>query len=447
MKIDWRKISAVVGGLVILVAVGVLVEWLEFRNAEMKIQNENSTLEFPTNSEVTEDSRINTSTLNLVDDLLRGDYKNLRVAMSRGDKIPNGVLNTIKAKSFSKLSVKGYDVFLFSPKEDTGIGSLGWCGGDMGSRWWGGDYQMFSVKGDKIMDFEDVGHLGFNEGRIFNGLHKYAIPKIEEFILIFQYGVCGENDLRVYKLDSLGNFNRVYFVSGDEGGRISVRGSVSAYIENLDNFEKKISSLLCYGEDCGNYKSYKYNVKGGTFIKNVYPPKFVEPKLGDVSSWKTYKDEKYGFEIKYPDDWYYFSDYEDRLSIVFQNEKGECAHGVGCFYPGSIEVFVREFPIEFIDTYDNFDSFIAGGYDTLGSEFSGAYFYMGGLRAIKTAWERCGNVKPCDFYDRDMTVVIDFSPKALIEISVAGREYDGYGYKNYVLLVVEEMLKTFKKTE
>lgn len=451
MRIDWKKILAVVGGLVILAGIVYLGLWSqnEARQNGVKslVRDEVLTPEFT--------QKVSSS--NLVEDLLSGDYSNLRVALSRGEKVPNEVVEVIKSKSSSKINIGGYDVFLFAPDEISGVSDTGWCGGDIGSQWWGGNYQMFSVKGDKILDFEDLGHLGFNEGRIFNGLHKYTIPQLkQDFILVFQYGVCGENDLDIYKLDINGNFRRVYFVNGDESGRVRASDSIPVGI-GLENFNK-ISDLLCYGENCGDHKSYRYNFEGETFVKSVYPPKFVEPKLVDISNWRTYQNAKYGFEIKYPNDWedsngpdgtkgIYTGYNEEGLSIVFDQEKANCGHGVGCFFPGEIWVRAKEYPIDGPGqiTYKDFSSYVEGvNLSPL------PYLFVNGLRLIKTSWEDgCGAKWGCDEWDwdRNLTALIDFSPTVLIEISASGRQYVGFGYKNYVLSVVEEMLKTFKKTK
>lgn len=44
--------------------------------------------------------------------------------------------------------------------------------------------------------------------------------------------------------------------------------------------------------------------------------------LTDVSTWKTYRNEQYGFEVKYPDDWYAFRPvFQDRVVNVTGNDE------------------------------------------------------------------------------------------------------------------------------
>lgn len=68
----------------------------------------------------------------------------------------------------------------------------------------------------------------------------------------------------------------------------------------------------------------------------------------DTATWKTYRDNKYGFEIRYPNDWYYstFGDGAVWLFKVLYEKPPEeyknsyCSHGVGCNFPNTSGVVV-----------------------------------------------------------------------------------------------------------
>jgi len=91
----------------------------------------------------------------------------------------------------------------------------------------------------------------------------------------------------------------------------------------------------------------------------------------DTTDWKTYRNEKYGFEVKYPKDWEFFeTDYPKELETY--------AFGIG-FVPeevGCREEWCYIWPVEII-VWKSFPTAIHGGKVEVN-------YILGGLPAIKS---------------------------------------------------------------
>ena len=103
---------------------------------------------------------------------------------------------------------------------------------------------------------------------------------------------------------------------------------------------------------------------------------FVNDFIGDLSDWKSYRNSKYNFEVKYPNDWVSDPDVivaadkgqglfdagvdKESFSIVYKPEEAVCGHGVGCFYPGRVIFHVLEapYPIYGADFSSEYDSYV-----------------------------------------------------------------------------------------
>jgi hypothetical protein len=106
-----------------------------------------------------------------------------------------------------------------------------------------------------------------------------------------------------------------------------VGGGILVY---LRYFNEKISSLSKFPE-----------------IKKPEKPKIEE----EIANWKTYRNEEYGFEIKYPEDW--IIDYGGNyLSLTSSGNKRKCEETIS-LYPDSREENQWCIPDIKIDWYEN----------------------------------------------------------------------------------------------
>lgn len=79
--------------------------------------------------------------------------------------------------------------------------------------------------------------------------------------------------------------------------------TASGAYDKLYPFEKEISYNSPISQD-GIIEIFAEDMKSGGEINKIVIPVIFEDYV-DVSDWKTYSSEEYGFEIKYPNDWVY----------------------------------------------------------------------------------------------------------------------------------------------
>lgn len=95
----------------------------------------------------------------------------------------------------------------------------------------------------------------------------------------------------------------------------------------------------------------EYSYTGEEIYYSVRLHKRASPSAVDISNWKTYRNEKYGFEFRYPSDWgegtqdmFYIS--QDMFYISKENTPPDplCGRGGDCLYPdgSSISLFIRD---------------------------------------------------------------------------------------------------------
>jgi hypothetical protein len=76
------------------------------------------------------------------------------------------------------------------------------------------------------------------------------------------------------------------------------------------------------------------------FDKIIASVKFIDVS-DDFSSWQTYRNEEYGFEVKYPNEWKDVNGegvHGEILDIVYGEDQKIHAHGIGYYYPGQISI-------------------------------------------------------------------------------------------------------------
>lgn len=75
------------------------------------------------------------------------------------------------------------------------------------------------------------------------------------------------------------------------------------------------------------------------------PPEIAstEPSGIDTSEWKTYRNQEYGFEVKYPKHWT-VKDFSNFMFIGFTSPKSQSASPSGFGYTGEIKIRIRKNP-------------------------------------------------------------------------------------------------------
>ena len=180
--------------------------------------------------------------------------------------------------------------------------------------------------------------------------------------------------------------------------------------------------------------------------------KNIEKNAIDISSWQTYRNEKYGFEVRYPPDWENIigdRDTTEVFDIAYQVDKVQSFHGLGPSYPG--EFFVKKIDkVELLPQernslpysfYSFADSYIRDNLKP-GADLSETKFQLSSRDAIRVDTIKFNN-NPNVAFVPNVTVLINYSADSIIWIE--GRYFSEYKYK--VLGDINQILSTFKFIE
>lgn len=117
----------------------------------------------------------------------------------------------------------------------------------------------------------------------------------------------------------------------------------------------------------------------------------VEVKKSETADWKTYKNEKYGFEIKYPKDWTIKEEVKNNIGLIKEKYR------LDIFYPENITKadIYGNVAVEFFNTEDN-DKFFNQQLDLLRNDTSLTIeeITINGLKGYKgTAYQEADKAK------------------------------------------------------
>lgn len=152
-------------------------------------------------------------------------------------------------------------VFLFAENEKVEILEGSYCGGEEGAKQYTGNYQLISVKDNKIESKIDLGKdYEFIEDTLHSGLQIFVMPQTyEQLIMIYQYRSCNAESVEFYRVDIDGRMYKVNFF--DKDGTVR---TIQSTIPARDIPQSDGSVIFCSYNNAVGYTfcdSYNYNAK------------------------------------------------------------------------------------------------------------------------------------------------------------------------------------------
>lgn len=386
MNTDWKKILAVVIGLVLLAGVAYLVLWLkpEAKTSEVEVQNGSSTVMADVSGWKT--------------------YRNEK-----------------------------YEYEIKYPPDEFDVGVDG------------SSFVVLTKKGDRFSDEDEKAWFSLSFGP---GIEKWKYPIL---------------DNSVYKDKPVG--------WEDEGEQIINNAKTHRFTQILGSGGNRHIFFL---RDTGYVVDVSYGIFYGRqnpfsneLERIISTFKFIEPAAStvDTNGWKSYRSEKYKFEVKYPNDWVdesstiiaagkgqgLFDAFVDSegggFSIVYKPEEAVCGHGVGCFYPGQIRLYVEEAPYKIYgrEFSSDFSAYVDESIKTMEEDSTIAgieNFSVAGFPARKVIEGEPKSGPSGPFFVGE-TIFIDYSPNKIVTVEANYNPFPQY--KDYVFLITKGILLSFKK--
>ena len=176
------------------------------------------------------------------------------------------------------------------------------------------------------------------------------------------------------------------------------------------------------------------------------PSPQTEPEVLDTSNWQTYRNEEFGFEFMYPDEWEIIKTDPFSVSMVYKLEERRPRNSSEYWYPGEVSAskFVKQellggndpiIPFEvFVEVYMSaFSERERALLETETSEVDGRPAFI--ITRVKD--------DPASGFLVDKIVLIDASPKEVVLISVQSF----VEYEAYIRIVFDQILATFRFVE
>lgn len=157
-------------------------------------------------------------------------------------------------------------LYLFAEDEKVEIQEGDYCGGADGDKIYTGNYQLISVKDNKIVSRIDLGKdYEFIENKLHSGLQLFVMPKtLEQLIIIYQYVSCSIEGVEFFRIDEKGNIYKINFF--DKDGTVGTAQSISG--GNINESDGNL--IFCrYDNAIGHLLCDDYTYNGKDFIQTA----------------------------------------------------------------------------------------------------------------------------------------------------------------------------------